>query len=171
MTGDGHKEHKRLKWAVLPRCLVKGELQRKGPSSIPATVPFVTYSWWVMTSLFYLLNWHSLNSNWRLNGFNFTISCDISKQKHNSLYREFLWGSVSLIFFPLKEAGALYAGYARWKAARWRPWVLPNSRYSDRLQRSRAGAINGKQEVFEIYLSSEQASQESLWLHKTILTN
>lgn len=175
---DGGKDHTRFEWAVLARCrsqycCTKWELQRKGPSPQLQAPLLLTHA---ESSLASVTSWTNMGLTVieRLDGFNFTISCGISKQKHNSLHRAFLWGSVSIkfwFFFAMKEVGVLSAGYAIWKAASWRPWVLPNPRHCDVLQRSWAGRMRGKREVSEIYLSSKRASQESSWLCKAILTN
>lgn len=57
----------------------------------------------------------------RLNSFNFPISCNINKQKHNPFtFSIFMRFSFITSYLSVKEAGALTAGYAIWEASRWR---------------------------------------------------
>lgn len=183
--GDRGKDHRLFEWAVLPRCLLSGlstvvqseNYREKGlHSNFSLICCLLMLSHHLACSTSWTNAGLSLTVIERVNGCNFTVSCNINKQKQNSLHKAFLWGSFSLkfwlfFFFSMKEAGALAAEYAIWKADSWRPLVLTNSRYSDVLKRNWAGLKRGKQEGFEIYLISKQASEKSFCLWKAIFTN
>lgn len=51
---------------------------------------------------------------------------------------------IKILLFSTKEAAALAAGRATWKAASWRPWVSPNPRHSDLLLKNWTGTMRAK---------------------------
>lgn len=104
--GDGGKDCKRFEWAALLRCLSSGlstVVQSGNYKEKDLHLSFRLICCLLMLNhdLAYFTSWTNIGLTVieRPNGFNFKICCAFSNQKHHSLHRAFLWGSVSLKFW------------------------------------------------------------------------